>query len=78
VSLRYLHRVFAEQGATVWEWIVRERLEGARRQLAGDHRPYATVASVARRWGFHDARHVARRFRAAYGMSPAEWRVLGR
>jgi AraC-like DNA-binding protein len=77
VSLRYLHRVFADQGTSVWEWIVRERLEGARRQLAGDPRPHVTVAAVARRWGFRDARHFARRFRAAYGLSPGECRSTG-
>jgi AraC-like DNA-binding protein len=35
-----------------------------------------TIAAVARRWGFADATHFARRFRDAYGLSPREWRQL--
>jgi hypothetical protein len=34
------------------------------------------IATVARRWGFPDATHFGRRFRAAYGISPREWRQV--
>ncbi|MDT5150765.1 MAG: hypothetical protein QOI01_2498, partial [Mycobacterium sp.] len=30
-------------------------------------------STVARRWGFKDPTHFARRFRAAYGMPPSQW-----
>ncbi|MFC5003170.1 AraC family transcriptional regulator [Dactylosporangium cerinum] len=31
------------------------------------------ISATARRWGFTDPRHFARRFRAAYGITPSEW-----
>lgn len=38
-----------------------------------------TIAAVANRWGFMSATHFSRVFRAAYGMSPSEWRdTVGR
>jgi AraC-like DNA-binding protein len=36
----------------------------------------ATIASVARRWGFTDATHFGRAFKEAYRMSPRDWRAL--
>lgn len=44
---------------------------GARADLADRHLP---IAAVARRWGFKDPTHFTRRFRAAYGVLPSEWR----
>lgn len=54
----------------------RERLEGARRDLAGPRKRAATVAATAHRWGFAGPTHFSRRFRGAYGLSPREWRRL--
>lgn len=76
ISVRYLHLLFAQQGLTVGTWLVRERLEGARRTLATRSGHRASVAAVGRMWGFPDAGHFARRFRAAYSMSPTQWRQL--
>jgi AraC-like DNA-binding protein len=78
ISVRYLHLLFAQQGLTVRTWLVRERLEGARRTLASRSGHRASIAAVGRMWGFSDAGHFARRFRAAYGMSPTQWRQLHR
>jgi AraC-like DNA-binding protein len=79
ISVRYLHLLFAQQGLTVRTWLVRERLEGARRALAAAGPGHqASIAAVGRMWGFPDAGHFARRFRAAYGMSPTQWRQLRR
>jgi len=57
------------------EWIMTERLEGARRTLAAPTRS-TTIGTIARRWGFTDSTHFSRRFRGAYGLSPREWRHL--
>ncbi|MFE4831932.1 helix-turn-helix domain-containing protein [Streptomyces sp. NPDC056672] len=73
ISLRHLHRLFEGEDVTVGRWVQRRRLEACGRDLV---RPAnsSTIAAVAHRWGFTSAAHFSRVFRAAYGMSPREWR----
>ena len=73
ISLRYLHKLFESEDATVGRWIQRRRLEECGRDLARRANS-STIAAVAHRWGFTSAAHFSRVFRAAYGMSPREWR----
>lgn len=35
------------------------------------------MSAIAARWGLTNAAHVSRAFRAAYGVSPVEYRRLG-
>ncbi|WP_416982503.1 helix-turn-helix domain-containing protein [Streptomyces sp. T028] len=74
VSVRYLHKLFKDEGTTVGRWILRRRLDECRRDLMRHGRGSRTIAAVAARWGFLSATHFSRVFRAAYGMSPREWR----
>jgi AraC-like DNA-binding protein len=79
ISVRYLHLLFARHELSVRRWLMQERLEGARRALAHGTPGAAgqvSIATVARRYGFTDPGHFAKRFRAAYGMSPREWQRL--
>ncbi|MFI6445715.1 helix-turn-helix transcriptional regulator [Kitasatospora sp. NPDC050543] len=78
VSVRYLHKLFQHEGTSVHRWIQQRRLEEARRELSKQGRAAVTIASVAHRWGFVDPAHFSRSFRAAYGMTPREWRECGR
>ncbi|MEU1367724.1 helix-turn-helix domain-containing protein [Streptomyces sp. NPDC005803] len=74
ISVRYLHKLFESEGRTVGQWIRRRRLEECRRDLTLRARGNRTIAAVAGRWGFTSATHFSRVFRAAYGVSPREWR----
>lgn len=74
VSVRTLYDVWDARDGTVMDWIVRQRLEGARGDLADASTRGDTIAAVAHRWGFRDPAHFSRRFRAAYGLPPGEWR----
>jgi AraC-like DNA-binding protein len=74
ISVRQLYKLWSGRDLGLAEWIMRGRLEGARRDLARDRA--AGVAAIARRWGFIDPTHFGRRFRAAYGISPREWRQV--
>ncbi|MFF7534480.1 helix-turn-helix domain-containing protein [Streptomyces bobili] len=74
ISVRYLHRLFETEDVTVSRWIQRRRLQECRRELARREAAGRTIAGVARQWGFTSAAHFSRIFRAAYEMSPAEWR----
>jgi AraC-like DNA-binding protein len=60
------------------KWIIHQRLESAREELALPTHAPVPIAAVAHRWGFTDAGHFARRFRNLYGMSPREWQALNR
>jgi AraC-like DNA-binding protein len=73
ISLRHLYVVLEAVGRTPAEWIIELRIEGARRTLA---QPGANVAEAARRWGFKDPSHFARRFKAVHGMTPHQYTRL--
>ncbi|MGW2277188.1 helix-turn-helix domain-containing protein [Streptomyces sp. NPDC001770] len=73
ISVRYLHKLFQEEGTTVSRLIRRRRLEACRRELGRSPHRRLTVAAVAQRWGFVSPSHFSRAFRDAYGMSPSEW-----
>ncbi|MDH6142332.1 AraC-like DNA-binding protein [Kitasatospora sp. GP30] len=75
ISVRYLHRLFEGEGVTVSRLIQQCRLEACARELARRSRTAPTVSAVAQRWGFVNPAHFSRAFRAAYGVSPREWRA---
>jgi AraC family transcriptional activator of pobA len=58
-------------GRTVQQWLTERRMREARR-LLGD--PALTVAAIATRVGYRDAGYFTRRFRAAHGVTPQQWR----
>ncbi|GAB1339474.1 helix-turn-helix domain-containing protein [Streptomyces sp. E-15] len=78
VSLRYLHRLFQQQGTTVSSWIRARRLEAAREELARPGAAHRSIAAVAARWGFASPSHFSRSFRETYGVSPLRWREASR
>jgi AraC-like DNA-binding protein len=77
ISVSYLHRIFQQQtqGETVAAWIRGQRLEGARRDLADPALRTTPIHTVAARWGLPRASDFTRAFRAAYGVSPREYRM---
>ncbi|MEV4558244.1 helix-turn-helix domain-containing protein [Kitasatospora sp. NPDC049285] len=76
VSVRYLHRLFEDEGVTVSRLVQRRRLDACARELGRRSRTAPTVSAIAQRWGFVNPTHFSRVFRAAYGVSPREWREL--
>jgi AraC-like DNA-binding protein len=74
ISVRYLHKLFESEGATVCEWIRDRRLERCRRDLADPTLRGETILTIASRWGLTTAAHFSRVFRDAYGCSPREFR----
>ncbi|MEV6283488.1 helix-turn-helix domain-containing protein [Kribbella sp. NPDC051770] len=75
ISLRYLYKLFAKHQLSFEQWLITERLAGARRQLTST--PHRPIASIAAQWGFLDPAHFTRRFRRAYGITPQEYRRRG-
>ncbi|MFC5720510.1 helix-turn-helix domain-containing protein [Streptomyces gamaensis] len=74
ISTRYLHRLFQQQHLTVGSWIRGQRLEQCRRALADPAQRHTPVHEIAARWGFGHPAAFSRNFRAAYGISPTEYR----
>jgi AraC-like DNA-binding protein len=74
VSLRHLYKVCARTDLSLEQWIISERLRGARDELLRPESRRRSVATIALAWGFRDPTHFARRFRAEYGTTPSEWR----
>lgn len=75
MSERNVHKLFAGTGTTVSAHIRDRRLAMCRRDLVSSSLSARQVAEIARHWGFTDPGHFSKAFRAAYGMSPSEWRV---
>jgi AraC-like DNA-binding protein len=78
VSVRYLYRLFEDEGHTVAGWIRHRRLERCRRDLAEPALLGRPVSAIAARWGFPDPTHFSRVFRAANAVTPREYRAMHR
>ncbi|MFE3758976.1 helix-turn-helix domain-containing protein [Nocardia tengchongensis] len=74
MSARYLYRLCAGAGIRLEQWIIGERLAAARALLVDPAHGGRTISAIAHTVGFRDATHFTRRFRAAYGMTPRDWR----
>lgn len=60
-------------GTSPYRYSLMRRLDHARARLAGEAAPVADVALEA---GFADQAHLTRVFKAAFGLTPARYRVL--
>jgi AraC-like DNA-binding protein len=77
VSLRSLYKLFEGEPTSVAGLIRERRLERCRRDLRDPLLAARPVGAIAARWGLPNAAHFSRAFRAAYGVSPVEYRRLG-
>ncbi|MFI0451761.1 helix-turn-helix domain-containing protein [Actinomadura sp. 6N118] len=74
ISLRYLQKLFQQDGHTVSGWVREHRLEQCRRDLANPHLAASPINAIAARWGFASPAHFSQAFRSAYGLSPRQFR----
>jgi AraC-like DNA-binding protein len=73
ISRRQLYTIFQHAGLSLEQWIITQRLEGARTDLTSPASRHRTIAAIAHSWGFSNPSHFATRFRAAYGISPRDY-----
>jgi len=73
-----LHRAWqgAGEGGTIAEWIWAQRLDAARRDLCNPAQRARSISAIAFAWGFNDAAHFSRAFRARFGCAPRDLRDL--
>jgi AraC-like DNA-binding protein len=76
VSVRYLHRLYQGQGATIADGIRRRRLERIHRDLADPRLQARSISSIAARWGFLEPTQFSRAFRTMYRITPRDHRRL--
>ena len=74
ISTRHLHGIFKKNGSTVSGWIRSRRLERCRRDLLDPIYAGRPVTAIATKWGFVDAAHFSRVFKATFGQAPSEFR----
>ncbi len=74
ISLRTLQKAFADVDDHPSACIARERLQHASEDLVDPRRSHRAIALVAADWGFADASHFIRAFRAQFGVTPGQWR----
>lgn len=77
VSRRYIHMIFEAMGLQYGSYVLQERLARSRDDLASPTWASLSIERIAYRNGFNDAAHFSRRFRAAFGMSPRDFRHGG-
>lgn len=74
VSVRYLQKLFEDEGRTVTEWVRRRRLERAGRDLADLAGAEWSISAVGARWGMGNPAAFSRAFRQEFGVTPSEYR----
>jgi AraC-like DNA-binding protein len=74
ISLRYLHKLFHEEGLTVGGCVRERRLEQSRRDLADPQLASLPIAAIAARWGFGGPAPFSHAFRRRYDLSPRQFR----
>ena len=75
ISVRYLQKLFEEQGDTFAAYVRRRRLDHCRADLADPRHVSVSITSICFRWGFNDAASFSRAFSREYGQSPRQFRA---
>ncbi len=75
ISLRYLHWLFEGSGQTAWQFISTERLAGCKRDLSNPAFNDSSIFEIGLGWGFGNAAHFSRKFKANAKMSPSDFRA---
>ena len=68
-SKRYLHMLFSDRGATVSDYIWKNRLHSCRQEIEAD--ASKKITDIAFSWGFSSSSHFSRMFRKYFGIAPS-------
>jgi AraC-like DNA-binding protein len=75
ISVRYLHKLFAESGRSFGRHVLNRRLEGAKERLADPGWDSHSITDIATRHGICDPAYFARAFKQVNQMTPREYRL---
>jgi AraC-like DNA-binding protein len=74
-SVSTLHRAFAGEPCSIAEWIWAQRLDAVRADLCDPALHHRTISDLAFSWGFVDASHFSRAFKARFGCTARDVRL---
>ncbi|MGF6937928.1 AraC-like DNA-binding protein [Paraburkholderia sp. UCT70] len=74
VSSRYVQKLFEDAGMSFTGYVRDRRLERCRQELMSPAHRGLSVSEICFRWGFNDAAHFSRSFRAKFDMTPRSCR----
>jgi AraC-like DNA-binding protein len=75
ISPRYVNDLLADEDTSFQRYVLGERLAQCRRDLASPVLAHRHISEIAFAWGFNDAAHFSRAFRARFGCAPRELRA---
>ena len=75
ISVRHLQKLFEDVNQTVTGWIRARRIEYCRKDLSNVELADVAVGDICRRWGFVDAAHFSKAFKAVHGLAPRDYRA---
>ena len=75
LSLRLVHRLFAERGTTFGRFLLERRLEACRNSLGDPAEAGRAISDIAFAAGFNELSHFSRAFKARFGLSPRAYRA---
>lgn len=73
-SPRYVQKLFEEAELSFGQYVRQRRLAQCRNDLASAAHRNLSILDICFRWGFNDAAHFSRSFRAEFGVTPREYR----
>jgi AraC-like DNA-binding protein len=74
-SVSTLHRAFTGEPCSIAEWVWGQRLDAVRADLCDPALRHRTISDLAFSWGFVDASHFSRAFKARFGCTAREVRA---
>jgi AraC family transcriptional regulator, positive regulator of tynA and feaB len=74
IGVRYANAVLADEGTSITRLVLARRLERCRNVFDDPSQTHRKISEIAYAWGFSDMTHFGRKFRAAYGCLPGDYR----
>jgi AraC-like DNA-binding protein len=74
ISLRYVHKLFEDEGTAFTAFVIEQRLARAYGMLADPRHLTQKISAISHDCGFHDLSWFHRTFRRRYGATPSDIR----